>query len=106
MTMDSQELTGSLWRVKKRANQMVILPKPMMYSDFLNQSYVLVPDNHFLTTDDVIIVSSSRLFSAERSGPPYRDNRFQTWLKVVLPYEGYLNSTFFTKDSMWIERIG
>lgn len=106
--MDSRELTGSLWRVKKRASQMVILPKPMMYCDFLNHAYGygLVPDNRFLTTDDVIIVSSSRLFSVEHSGPPYRDDRFQTWLKVALPFEGYINSTFFTKDSMWIERIG
>jgi len=104
--MDSQELTGSLWWVKKHTSQMVILPKPMMYCDFLNKGYALVPDSHFLTTDDVIIVSSSRLFLAEHSGPPYRDNRYQTWLKVALPFEGYLNSTFFTKDSMWIERIG
>ena len=92
--------------MKKHTGQMVILPKPMTYSDFLNKSYIFVPDNHFLITDDIIILSSSRLFSAEHSGPPYRDNRFQTWLKVILPFEGYLNSTFFTKDSMWIERIG
>lgn len=109
MTMGSQELIGSLWRVKKRANSLVILPKPMMFCDFLNQPEGYdryVPGNCFLDVGDVIIVSSSRLFSAEHFDFPQRDDKFQTWLKVALPFEGYINSTFFHKDSMWIERIG
>ena len=109
MTMVSRELSGSLWRVKKRANSLVILPKPMMFCDFLNQPEGYdryVPDNRFLAAGSFIVVSSSRLFSAEHFDFPQRDDKFQTWLKVALPFEGYINSTFFHKDSMWIERIG
>ena len=27
------------------------------------------------------------------------------WVKVLLPRSGYMNRTYFNRDSMWLERI-
>jgi hypothetical protein len=107
--MGIMDLTGSLWRVKNSSNSLVILPKPMRYCDFLQGLYTspqTLCNNCFLSKGDVIIVSSSQLFSPALAGLPSRYDKFQTWLKVALPAEGYLNSVYFHKDSLWIERIG
>jgi hypothetical protein len=29
----------------------------------------------------------------------------QLWVKVLLPYQGWMNRTYFNRDSMWLERI-
>ena len=99
------EFTGSMWRVKQRSNSLVVLPQPMSFSDWINTlrtEYCI----SCIEEGTILIVGDEELF-ATKTEWRLRDNlcRYQTFRRVVSPVYGYLNSTYFNKDSLWLERL-
>ncbi len=100
------EFTGSLWRVKQRSYSLVILPMPMSFSDWINTSRTDMPCISCLEEGTILIVGADELFPTKIEWR-HRDTfcRYQTFRQVVSPAFGYLSSTYFNKDSFWLERI-
>lgn len=99
-------ITGSLWRVRPVTNVsrytcMTVMDECHAYRPW-REDY----DGHIirsLNADELVIVS----------GEPQRvpqdihivGSEFIRMVPVVMPVVGWLNDTYFTKDSIWLERI-
>jgi hypothetical protein len=98
--------SGSMWRVKQGSMSMAILPQPMMYCDWINRGQSALNDNMYVQVGSIIIVADDELFCTDTSWRRKDSSyKFQTFRRVVAPALGYLNSTYFNKDSLWLERI-
>ena len=98
--------SGSMWRVKQRSNSMVILPQPMSFSDWINTPRTGISCISCIEEGALLIVGKDELFPT-RVEWRLRDTlcRHQTFRQVVSPVFGYLCSTYFNKDSLWLERL-
>ena len=91
------KLTGTLWRVKPYAPAMWgnITDRPAPYSDVINN---VVNTMGCIRPGDTVLVISER--------KKYSD--FSTHLEsvqVATPVPGWCNATYFTSESIWLERI-
>jgi hypothetical protein len=105
-------LTGSLWRIKKNpAMDSVWNPGIPVY--LAPHAPRTVPGTYkymdgddpvgYLTPNDAVLIGSECVdvdVFEQRS----RGSR-ATFVKVLLPFTGYVNSTYFLKDSLWAERV-
>lgn len=90
-------LTGTLWRMKPGAPKMwgSITDRPASQSDIIanvvNTMGVIMPD------DVILVVSERQKFS---HWSPYIEA-----VQVAIPVPGWCNAAYFTRESIWLERI-
>ena len=93
------KLAGTLWRVKpNRQSLMYVMMRPTV----LGKNFYSVSEDeisHCLRGDEIILVISNDLSRSV-------ENFQHTFVEVVTPRHGYMNSTYFTSDSLWLDRIG
>lgn len=88
---------GSLWRVKKH-----------VYGHTFNWN-----GDVFSLKPGEFVVVGDRMIQGDMLGwsnPQYNSHDLKlvsghAWVKVLLPYQGWLNRTFFNGDSMWLEMV-
>lgn len=93
------KLTGTMWRAKSGGPTMWgnITDRPATYTDVVNNA---VKTMGVIRPGDVILVVSER-------------TKFSTWhvdshlesVQVATPVHGWCNATYFTSESIWLERI-
>lgn len=97
---------GSLWRVKQRSNSLVILPLPMSFSDWINTPRTGISSISCIEEGTILIVGEDELFPTKVEWRLHDALcQYQTFRQVVYPVFGYLCSTYFNKDSLWLERL-
>lgn len=101
-------ITGSMWRVRPNVvtsyyshSNMTVMDECLAYHPWR--------DDHFrnivrsLESGEVVLVSGEP--QRVPAGSCSVHTEFTRMVPVVLPVVGWLNDTYFTKDSMWLERI-
>lgn len=99
-----RRLTGTLWVVRDRSTK----------SWFISAGVDVwaVPASPYTVRDNPLLASlppgTVVLISGEPVGAANNDTHrnHQKWVPVASPQVGYMNETYFTRDSMWMERIG
>ena len=92
------KLTGTLWRVKPGAPAMWgnITDRPgdrdHIINNMVNTMGAIMPG------DMVLVVSERKKYSPES---PHLES-----VQVATPVPGWCNATYFTSESIWLERIG
>ena len=93
------KLTGTLWRVKPHAPAMWgnITDRPAAQADIINNSVNTM--GCIQPGDTVLIVSEKKRFSGVDIYSHLES------VQVATPVPGWCNATYFTSDSLWMERI-
>lgn len=91
------KLTGTMWKVRPAAPAMWgnITDRPAKYVDVINN---MVNTMGCIQPGDTVLVISER---TRFSGLVY----YLEAVKVATPVPGWCNATYFTSESIWLERI-
>ena len=97
------KLTGTLWRVKemgtslssRHGTNLAILPKPL-------QIHAL----SLREADEVMWLHEGSMVLVGGEPVNHPELPLRTYLPVLLPKRGFMVQAYFTKDSLWLERVG
>lgn len=91
------KLTGTMWRVRLGAPAMWgnITDRPAPYSDVINN---VVNTMGCIRPGDTVLVVSERRRYSER-------DKYLEAVQVVSPVSGWCNASYFTSESIWLERL-
>ena len=91
------KLTGTMWQVKSCAPSLWgnITDRPATYVDVINNRVTMM--GCIRPGDTVLVISERTRFSGL--------DKYLEAVKVATPVPGWCNATYFTSDSMWMERI-
>ena len=91
------KLTGTLWRVKPDAPVMwgTITERPAAQVDIINNRVNTM--GKIRPGDTVLVISEKKRFSDV--------DKYLEAVQVASPAVGWCNATYFTSDSLWLERI-
>lgn len=92
------KLTGTMWRVRPDAPAMWgnITDRPAVQADIINNS---VNTMGCIRPGDTILVISER-----KKYSPFESTHLES-VQVATPVPGWCNATYFTSESIWLERI-
>jgi hypothetical protein len=96
------KLTGTLWRVKvpgygfdgRYRTNLAITPRPAQI--------------HALSTeqDELTWLDRGAMVLVGGEAVQHQTEPLKTYLPVLLPKRGFMVQAYFTKDSLWLERVG
>jgi hypothetical protein len=91
------KLTGTLWRVKPYAPSIWgnITDRPAKYVDVINNAVNMM--GCIRPGDTILVISERKRFSDV--------DKYLDAVQVASPAVGWCNATYFTSDSLWLERI-
>lgn len=93
------KLTGTLWRAKSPLSSPSTYPvtrRPTAHR------YVGVPVVRFVEVGETVLIGSDLI---PREDCVWDTEKHQTFVQVLLPVVGYMNSTYFVSNSIWFERV-
>lgn len=92
------KLTGTMWRVRPDAPAMWgnITDRPAVQADIINCSVNTM--GCIRPGDTILVISEKQKFS------PYNYSHLES-VQVATPAPGWCNATYFTSESIWLERI-
>ena len=92
------KLTGTMWRVKPHAPAMWgnITDRPAAQADIINNAVNTM--GCIRPGDTILVISEKKKFS------PYNCSHLES-VQVATPVPGWCNATYFTSESIWLERI-
>jgi len=97
------KLTGTLWRVRdsgvtgapRYTTNLAIMPRPA-------QIHTLSIPEH----DEVMWLPEGEMVLVGGEPVNHPELPLRTYLPVLLPKRGFMVQAYFTKDSLWLERVG
>jgi len=97
------KLTGTLWRVKeigtslsaRYGTNLAITPRPA-------QIHVL----NMREADEILWLREGVMVLVGGEPVQHQAEPLKTYLPVLLPKRGFMVQAYFTKDSLWLERVG
>jgi len=91
------KLTGTMWRMKPGAPSIWgnITDRPAKYVDIINSAVNMM--GCIRPGDTVLVISERKRFSDV--------DKYLDAVQVATPVPGWCNATYFTSDSLWMERI-
>ena len=93
------KLTGTMWRIRPGAPAMWgnITDRPAPYSDVINN--VVNTMGCIRPGDTVLVISEKKRYSGVDIYSHLES------VQVATPVPGWCNATYFTSESLWLERI-
>jgi hypothetical protein len=93
------KLTGTMWRVKPGAPSMWgnITDRPAHHTDVINNKVNTM--GCIQPGDTILVISERKRFSGMDIYSHLES------VQVATPVPGWCNATYFTNDSLWLERI-
>ena len=91
-------LTGTMWIVKDKPTWGNITARPTHHCNILQGNAPIVG---VLSQGDTVLVISEPV----QIPPEFDSQRHQTAVQILTPVPGWINSTYFISDSLWLERI-
>ena len=92
------KLTGTMWLVKGKPTWAAVTARPSHHFYIVQGSAPIIG---VLNQGDTVLVISEPV----QIPPDFDSQRHQTAVQVATPVLGWLNSTYFNRDSLWLERI-
>lgn len=92
------KLTGTMWRVRLGAPAMwgTITDRPAVQVDIINNRVNTM--GCIRPGDTVLVISERKKYS------PFESTHVES-VQVALPVPGWCNASYFTSESIWLERI-
>ena len=93
------KLTGTLWRIKPYAPAMwgTITDRPAPQVDIINNRVITM--GCIRPGDTILVISEKKRYSGVDIYSHVES------VQVASPAVGWCNATYFTSDSLWLERI-
>ena len=92
------KLTGTMWVVKGKPTWGNITARPTHHCNILQGNAPIIG---VLNQGDTVLVISEPV----QIPPDFDSQRHQAAVQVATPVSEWINSTYFNRDSLWLERI-